>query len=44
MRDAVNKAVGNIVQYCENYQINVVVFGGQKWQKQEVNMGGQEPS
>lgn len=40
MRDAVNKAVANIVQYCENCQINVVVFGGHKGRKKEVNMYG----
>jgi putative transposase len=47
MRDAVNKAVRTIVDYCENNQINVLVFGWNKgWfdyahkpQKQEVNMG-----
>ena len=39
MRDAVNKAVRNIVDYCENHQINVLVFGWNKGQKQEVNMG-----
>ncbi|MFB8797077.1 MAG: transposase [Microcoleus sp.] len=40
MRDAVNKAVRTIVYYCENHQINVLVFGWNKGQKQEVNMGG----
>jgi IS605 OrfB family transposase len=40
MRDAVNKAVRTIVDYCENHQINVIVFGWNKGQKQEVNMGG----
>ncbi|MGB8687769.1 MAG: IS200/IS605 family accessory protein TnpB-related protein, partial [Microcoleus sp.] len=40
MRDAVNKAVRTIVDYCENNQINVLVFGWNKGQKQEVNMGG----
>ena len=39
MRDAVNKAVRSIVDYCENHQINVLVFGWNKGQKQEVNMG-----
>jgi putative transposase len=39
MRDAVNKAVRTIVDYCENNQINVLVFGWNKGQKQEVNMG-----
>jgi putative transposase len=39
MRDAVNKAVRTIVDYCENNQINVLVFGWNKAQKQEVNMG-----
>jgi putative transposase len=39
MRDAVNKAVRTIVDYCENHQINVLVFGWNKAQKQEVNMG-----
>ena len=39
MRDAVNKAVRTIVDYCENHQINVIVFGWNKGQKQEVNMG-----
>ena len=39
MRDAVNKAVRTIVDYCENHQINVLVFGWNKGQKQEVNMG-----
>ena len=39
MRDAVNKAVRSIIGYCENHQINVVVFGWNKGQKQEVNMG-----
>ncbi|MFB8795453.1 MAG: transposase [Microcoleus sp.] len=40
MRDAVNKAVRSIIDYCENNQINVLVFGWNKGQKQEVNMGG----
>ncbi|MEG4822403.1 transposase [Microcoleus sp. M2-A5] len=40
MRDAVNKAVRTIINYCENHQINVIVFGWNKGQKQEVNMGG----
>ncbi|CBN55910.1 MULTISPECIES: RNA-guided endonuclease InsQ/TnpB family protein [Kamptonema] len=40
MRDAVNKAVRTIVDYCENHQINVMIFGWNKGQKQEVNMGG----
>ena len=40
MRDAVNKAVRTIVNYCKNNQINVIVFGWHKVQKQEVNMGG----
>jgi IS605 OrfB family transposase len=40
MRDAVNKAVRTIVNYCKNNQINVIVFGWNKGQKQEVNMGG----
>ena len=40
MRDAVNKAVRTIVNYCKNNQINVIVFGWNKVQKQEVNMGG----
>ena len=40
MRDAVNKAVRTIIDYCENHQINVLVFGWNKGQKQEVNMGG----
>ena len=40
MRDAVNKAVRTIIDYCEDYQINVLVFGWNKGQKQEVNMGG----
>ncbi len=40
MRDAVNKAVRTIVDYCEKSQINVMVFGWNKGQKQEVNMGG----
>ncbi len=39
MRDAVNKAVRTIIKYCENHQINVIVFGWNKGQKQEVNMG-----
>jgi transposase, IS605 OrfB family, central region len=39
MRDAVNKAVRTIIDYCENHQINVLVFGWNKGQKQEVNMG-----
>jgi transposase, IS605 OrfB family, central region len=39
MRDAVNKAVRTIVDYCENNQINVLVFGWNKGQKQDVNMG-----
>jgi IS605 OrfB family transposase len=40
MRDAVNKAVRTIIDYCENHQINVIIFGWNKGQKQEVNMGG----
>ncbi|WP_445246479.1 RNA-guided endonuclease InsQ/TnpB family protein [Microcoleus sp. OTE_8_concoct_300] len=40
MRDAVNKAVRTIINYCENHQINVIAFGWNKGQKQEVNMGG----
>ncbi|MGB7708091.1 MAG: transposase, partial [Microcoleus sp.] len=40
MRDAVNKAVRTIIDYCENHQINFLVFGWNKGQKQEVNMGG----
>ncbi|HLO51010.1 MAG TPA: transposase, partial [Kamptonema sp.] len=40
MRDAVNKAVRVIIKHCENHQINVIVFGWNKGQKQEVNMGG----
>jgi putative transposase len=40
MRDAVNKAVRSIVNYCDNHQINVLVFGWNKGQKQEVNMEG----
>jgi putative transposase len=39
MRDAVNKAVRNIIDYCQNHQVNVIVFGANKGQKQEVNMG-----
>jgi len=39
MRDAVNKAVRTIIDHCENRQINVLVFGWNKGQKQEVNMG-----
>ncbi|WP_293270817.1 transposase, partial [Microcoleus sp. PH2017_02_FOX_O_A] len=39
MRDAVNKAVRSIIGNCENHQINVIVFGWNKGQKQEVNMG-----
>jgi IS605 OrfB family transposase len=40
MRDAVNKAVRTIVDYCQDNRINVIVFGWNKGQKQEVNMGG----
>ena len=40
MRDAVNKAVRVIVEYCEVHQVNVLVFGWNKGQKQEVKMGG----
>lgn len=40
MRDAVNKAVRTIIDYCESHQINVIVFGWNKGQKQKVNMGG----
>ncbi len=40
MRDAVNKAVRTIINYCDNHQINVIAFGWNKGQKQEVNMGG----
>jgi IS605 OrfB family transposase len=40
MRDAVNKAVRTIIEHCENHQINVIVFGWNKGQKQEVSMGG----
>ncbi|MEG5159210.1 transposase [Microcoleus sp. AT3-A2] len=40
MRDAVNKAVRNIIDYCESHQINVIAFGWNKGQKQELNMGG----
>jgi hypothetical protein len=36
MRDAVNKAVRTIIKHCENHQINVIVFGWNKGQKQEV--------
>jgi len=40
MRDAVNKAVRTIIDYCEHHQINVLVFGWNKGQKQFINMGG----
>lgn len=40
MRDAVNKAVRTIIDYGEHHQINVIVFGWNKGQKQEVSMGG----
>lgn len=39
MRDAVNKAVRTIVNYCQDNRINVIVFGWNKGQKQEANMG-----
>jgi IS605 OrfB family transposase len=39
MRDAINKAVRTIIKHCEDHQINVIVFGWNKGQKQEVNMG-----
>ncbi len=39
MRDAVNKAAHNVVEHCISNGIGTVIFGWNKGQKQECNMG-----
>jgi putative transposase len=39
IRDAVNKAARLVINYCLEHQIGVVVFGWNKEQKQECNLG-----
>ena len=39
MRDAVNKAARVVINYCLNNQIGTVVFGWNKGQRQECNLG-----
>jgi hypothetical protein len=39
MRDAVNKAARLVINYCLEQGIGIIVFGWNKWQRQEVNLG-----
>ncbi len=40
MRDAVNKAASIVIQHCLENNIGTIVFGWNKGQKQNANMGG----
>ncbi|MEH1907072.1 MAG: hypothetical protein V7L05_16845 [Nostoc sp.] len=39
MRDAVNKAARLVVDYCVQHQIGSVVFGWNRGQRQDANLG-----